>query len=113
MDVLFSALPLVVVVFLMAGPWPLPATIALPITALGTLFIRWFWFGADVIGLSADAFAGVIAALTPILIVGGAVAVFQALERGGALALAHVAGLIESASHHAADDRGLGFCLSH
>ena len=86
MDVLFSALPLVVVVFLMAGPWPLPATIALPVTALGTLFIRWLWFGADFVGLSADAFAGVIAALTPILIVGGAVALFQALERGGALA---------------------------
>lgn len=86
MDVLLSALPLILAVLLMAGPRPQPATVALPICALVAWLVRLAWFGADPLGVHAAVIAGVLAALTPIIIVAGAIALFQVLDRSGALA---------------------------
>jgi lactate permease len=85
MDVFFAAFPLLLVVVLMAGPRPLPAQIALPLCAAVTWLLRLVWFDADPAGVHAAIISGLIAACTPILIVAGAVALFQVLDRCGAM----------------------------
>lgn len=86
MDAVVSALPLILVVALMAGPRPQPAWLAVPITALFALLLRLLWFHADATSVQAAVIAGLIAAATPLLIVAGAVHLFAVLDRSGALA---------------------------
>lgn len=86
MDVVVSALPLILVVVLMAGPRPQPAWLAVPITAVVAWVLRLWWFGADGASVHAAVAAGLLAAATPLLIVGGAIHLFAVLDRCGALA---------------------------
>lgn len=84
-DILFSVLPIVLLVFLMTKKNSMPSSRALPLMALLVLALSFVWFKRDAILIQASLVTGIITALTPILIMAGALFLFRAMERTGAL----------------------------
>ncbi len=84
-DLLFAAGPIVLLIVLMTKPKPMPSARALPLVALVTYGIRLAWFGTDAALVNASVIAGLLVALTPILIVWGAIFLFRTMEHCGAM----------------------------
>ncbi len=84
-DLLFAAGPIFLLVALMTKPKPMPSARALPLVALVTYGIRLAWFGTDAALVNASVIAGLLVALTPILIVWGAIFLFRTMEHCGAM----------------------------
>jgi len=84
-NLLFSAGPILLLIFLMMKTTPMSSARALPLAALVTYGIQLAWFRADPTQLHASMVAGLLVALTPILIVWGAIFLFRTMELSGAL----------------------------
>ncbi|MEQ1861382.1 MAG: L-lactate permease [Chthoniobacteraceae bacterium] len=84
-DLLFAAGPILLLVFLMTKKTPMPSAKALPLAALAACLARLAWFGTDATLVSASVLAGLLVALTPILIVWGAIFFFRTMEHCGAM----------------------------
>jgi lactate permease len=84
-DLLFAAAPLLLLIFLMVKKAPLPSSVALPLAAVMVYLLQGFWFGADPTRIHASVIAGLLLALTPVMIVWGAIFFFRTMEHSGAL----------------------------
>ncbi|MGX7087347.1 L-lactate permease [Gemelliphila palaticanis] len=73
MDVLLSVIPIVVLVWMMTKKKSVPSHIALPLTALFVYIIHIAYFKTDFITVNAGIITGILATLTPITVIAGAV----------------------------------------
>ncbi len=78
-DFLITIFPLVLLVWLMTKPRPCFSHFALPIVASILYGLMIFYFKKDVVLVNAVMIDGVLTALTPILIVGGAIFLFKTM----------------------------------
>lgn len=85
MDTLIAALPIVLLIILMTMPRGLPSYRALPLMAVMAGFLALAWFHHDPLALQGAVVSGFVTALTPILIMGGALFLFRTMETTGAL----------------------------
>lgn len=85
-DVIFSVLPLVVLIGLLVKKNPWPSSVALPVSALLIFVLRLAYFEMDSLLAVAEMFVGFITALTPLTIVFCAITFFRVLEFTGCLA---------------------------
>ncbi|MCF7846471.1 MAG: L-lactate permease [Candidatus Gracilibacteria bacterium] len=85
MQLLFSLLPIALLIVVMARRRSMPAYFALPGAAALMLLVRILFFKDGGTFLAAATISGVLTALTPILIVWGAVFLFRTIEVSGAL----------------------------
>jgi lactate permease len=86
MDLLLAALPLLLLIWLLGKPRPVAAALALPLAALLAWILRLGWFADPPLLPTAALIDGAFTALTPLLIVWGAILFFRVLEAIGALA---------------------------
>ena len=85
MDLVFAALPIGFLIFVITKKNGLPSTVAFAFAALLTYFIRIGYFMTSPNLAHAAIVSGLLQALTPISIVFGAIFLFVALERSGAM----------------------------
>ncbi len=85
MDLFCSILPIVVLIYLMTKKNSVPSSKALPIAALLMYLVRSIHFNLDSNILNAAVLSGLLKALTPILIVWGAIFLFNTMEYSGAM----------------------------
>ncbi|MBV9672798.1 MAG: L-lactate permease, partial [Verrucomicrobia bacterium] len=85
MDLVFAALPIAFLVFVMTRKNGLPSTIAFACAAVLTYGIRIWFFGTNPNLAHAAIISGLLNALTPISIIFGAIFFFVSLERSGAM----------------------------
>lgn len=85
MALLFALLPIAWLIWAMTKPRPWPSQVALPVAALIALAVRIFYFHDPVAEWGTAIVAGWLLAWTPILIVGGAIFFFKAMEASGAM----------------------------
>jgi lactate permease len=85
MDLVFAALPIGFLIFVITKKNGLPSTVAFALAALLTYFIRIGFFRTSPNLAHAAIVSGLLQALTPISIVFGAIFLFVALERSGAM----------------------------
>jgi lactate permease len=84
-DLIFAAGPILLLIFWMTKKKSMPSATALPLAALVAYVVRLVWFGTDANLVNASVVAGLLVALTPILIVWGAIFLFRTLEHSGAM----------------------------
>lgn len=97
MTLLLAVIPVVVLVVVMTSPWPrqvlpMPAHVALPVSAGLAYLIQWtglFSRGGEAVGreIHAAVIEGLLSALTPLGIVLGAIFFFRTMDRSGQLAV--------------------------
>lgn len=85
MDAAISALPIVVLIYLMTKKNSLPSYVALPAVAAFTYAVKLIYFESDPNLIHATIVAGLLDAWTPILIVAGAILLFQTMESSGSM----------------------------
>jgi lactate permease len=85
MDLVFAALPIAFLIFVMTKKKGMPSTVAFALAALLTYIIRIAFFKTNANLAHAAILSGLLHALTPISIVFGAIFFFVALERSGAM----------------------------
>lgn len=86
MNVLFSFFPVVVLVVLMTKRNSMPSFKALPLTAAFLYFVSLIVFQRDPNQVHATVASGLLTSWTPILIIGGAVFLFQTMNVTGGMA---------------------------
>jgi lactate permease len=84
-DLIFAAGPILLLIHWMTKKKPMPSAKALPLAALVAYGLRLAWFGTDAALVNASVVAGLLVALTPILIVWGAIFFFLSMEHCGAM----------------------------
>jgi lactate permease len=84
-DTTFAAIPVLLLIYWMTKTSPMPSARALPFAAIIAYGIRMVWFGTDANLVHASVAAGLLMALTPILIVWGAIFLFCTMEHSGAM----------------------------
>lgn len=77
--------PIIVLIVLMTKPRGWPSHVALPFTALLVYLIKLLHFGDDPNTINATVVRGILSALTPILIIAGAIFMFKTMELSGAM----------------------------
>ncbi|SHG18947.1 lactate permease [Marinomonas polaris DSM 16579] len=87
MNTILSALPIVLLIWVMTKRNPVPSHIALPTVAVLVAFIQLVFFQADTGLLSANVIAGALSVLTPISIVAGAILLNRVMFFSGAEAV--------------------------
>ena len=87
MNTILSALPIVLLIWVMTKRNPVPSHIALPTVAVLVAFIQLVFFHADTGLLSANVIAGALSVLTPISIVAGAILLNRVMFFSGAEAV--------------------------
>ena len=85
MSFLIAIAPIVILIFLMTKRNATPSHIALPIAAAMVYVAQLFYFGTDANLVNATVVKGVLTALTPILIIGGAIFMFRTMEASGGM----------------------------
>jgi len=85
MDFALAVAPIAFLVVALTKARPWPAHVAMPAAALLAVGLAATWFGRRPSLLGAQALLGLLEALTPITIVGGAVLLFKTLEESGAM----------------------------
>lgn len=85
MDLFFSIFPIVLLIFLMVKKNPLSSHKALPIVALLFYFIKLVYFNESANIINATVISGLLTALTPILIIWGAILLFRTMENSGSM----------------------------
>lgn len=85
MTLLMSIGPIVLLVYLMTRHNAVPSHVALPLIALIVYVIKLAYFGDDLTLVNANAIKGLLTALTPILIIGGAIFMFKTMMHSGAM----------------------------
>ena len=84
-DLIFAAGPILLLIHWMTKKTPMPSAQALPLAAVVAYGIRLAWFGTEANLVNASVVAGLLLALTPILIVWGAIFFFLTMEHCGAM----------------------------
>lgn len=84
-DLIVAAGPILLLIHWMTKKTPMPSARALPLAAVVAYGIRLVWFGTDANLVNASVVAGLLVALTPILIVWGAIFFFLTMEHCGAM----------------------------
>lgn len=84
-DLALAAGPILLLVYWMTKRKPMRSARALPLAAAVAYFARLGWFGTDPNEVNASVVAGLLAALTPIMIVWGAIFLFRTMEHCGAM----------------------------
>ena len=84
-DLIFAAGPVLLLIYWMTKRAPMPSAKALPLAAIMAYGVRLVWFGTDANLVNASVMAGLLVALTPILIVWGAIFLFRTMEHCGAM----------------------------
>ena len=84
-DLIFAAGPILLLIHWMTRKKPMPSAKALPLAALVAYGIRLAWFGTGANLVNASVLEGLLVALTPILIVWGAIFLFRTMEHCGAM----------------------------
>lgn len=87
LDILVSAFPILILIWLMTKKQALPSHIALPAIALLAGLIQFFYFHADIRLLTANSIAAALSVATPISIVAGAILLNRVLAISGAEAV--------------------------
>ncbi len=87
MDWLLSMSPIAILIFLMTRRNGTPSHVALPVVALLVYAIKLVYFEADPNLVNATVLNGLLTALTPILIISGAIFMFKTMEHTGAMAV--------------------------
>jgi lactate permease len=85
MELVFAALPIGFLIFVMTKKKGMPSTVAFALAALLTYIIRIAFFKTNANLAHAAILSGLLQALTPISIVFGAIFFFVSLERSGAM----------------------------
>jgi lactate permease len=85
LKLIFSYLPILLLIILMVKKNNMPSSKALPLTALITYFIMLIVFRQDPNLIHATVIKGLLVAWTPILIIAGAIFLFRTMEATGAL----------------------------
>ncbi len=85
MDFIVSVAPIVLLVFLMTKRNATPSHVALPFAALLVYVLQLVYFGTDANLVNATVVKGVLTALTPILIIWGAIFMFRTMEASGGM----------------------------
>ena len=85
MHLIVSILPIALLVFLMTKKKSVPSKVALPAVALLTYFFSLIFLRQDPLRVNAAVIDGVLTALTPVTIITGAIFLFKAMEKTGAL----------------------------
>jgi lactate permease len=84
-DLILAAGPILLLIHWLTRKTPMPSAKALPLAALVAYGIRLAWFGTDANLVNASVVAGLLVALTPVLIVWGAIFFFLTMEHCGAM----------------------------
>ncbi|MEP4077186.1 L-lactate permease [Haloferula sp.] len=84
-EVILALAPIVILVFLMTKSNPWPSYKALPLAALLMYLVKTVGFDLEANSANAVALAAIFKALTPILIVWGAIFLFNTMEHSGAM----------------------------
>ncbi len=87
MSWLVSISPVVILIFLMTRRNSTPSHVALPAVAALAYAIKLVYFGDDANLVNATVVNGLLTALTPILIIWGAIFMFKTMEHSGAMAV--------------------------
>lgn len=82
---IIAAGPIFLLIFWMTKKHPMPSAKALPLAALLAYLIAFIWYRQDPQLIHASVIAGLLVALTPILIVWSAIFFFQTMEESGAM----------------------------
>lgn len=85
MKLIVSVLPIILLIFLMTKKRNVPSKTALPVTALLTYIFSLIFLRQDPLQVNAAVIDGVLTALTPVTIIAGAIFLFKAMEKTGAL----------------------------
>jgi lactate permease len=85
MPLIVSILPIILLVFLMTKKRSVPSKVALPSVALLTYFFSLIFLRQDPLQVNAAVIDGALTALTPVTIITGAIFLFKAMEKTGAL----------------------------
>ena len=85
MNVVFSILPIVLLIFLMVKKNPWPSYVALPFCTVLLYFTKLIYFKSDPHLVNATIIKGFIAAYTPILVIFGAIVLFKVMRNAGSL----------------------------
>ena len=85
MDFFVSVAPIVLLVFLMTKRNATPSHVALPLVAVLVYVLKLVYFGTDANLVNATVVKGVLTALTPILIIWGAIFMFRTMEATGGM----------------------------
>lgn len=84
-NLIFAAGPILLLIYWMTKNSPMPSAKALPLAAIVAYGLRLAWFGTDPNLVNASVVAGLLVALTPVLIVWGAIFFFITMEHCGAM----------------------------
>ncbi len=84
-QVLFSFIPILLLIWLMAKKNGMPSNKALPLSAFVVYLITIFVFKYDVIDIHANIIIGLLEAWKPILIIAGAIFLFKTMETTGCI----------------------------
>ena len=84
-DLIFAAGPILLLIHWLTRKKSMPSAKALPLAALVAYGIRLAWFGTGANLVNASVLEGLLVALTPILIVWGAIFLFRTMEHCGAM----------------------------
>jgi len=82
---IFAAGPILLLIYWMTKKTPMPSARALPLAAAVAYGIRFVWFGTEANLVNASVVAGLLVALTPIIIVWSAIFLFRTMEHCGAM----------------------------
>ncbi len=86
MDLAVATSPIALLIFLMTKRNSTPSHVALPLVAGLVYAIKLIYFGDDANLVNATVLNGLLTALTPILIIWGAIFMFKTMEHSGAMA---------------------------
>lgn len=84
-DLILAAGPILLLIYWMTKAQPLPSATALPLAAVVAYGVQLAGFGRNLTVVNASVLAGLLLALTPILIVWGAIFFFRTMEQCGAM----------------------------
>jgi len=84
-NLIFAGGPILLLIYLMTKKRPVPSAQALPLAAVVAYGVQLAWFGTNLTLVNASVMAGLLVALTPILIVWGAIFFFRTMEHCGAM----------------------------
>ena len=85
MALFLSIFPIVLLIWLMVKKNSVPSYIALPVTAVLIYIIQMFYFNSPTLALNANVAAGLVATLTPITVIFGAIMFNRMMETTGCI----------------------------
>lgn len=111
MDMMLSALPLILLIVLMTMKKGLPSYYALPLVAFILYLLQLFYFRSGLQDIHASVITGLLTAWTPMLILWGAIFLFKTMETTGSLQLIQT-GLNSISRHPVAQIMIIGWAFS-